>query len=180
MGPDWSGLSHVPIHEPITVIGVKYDEWRRLINVVQSVWAGNREREEEMLAWQQEGWQMDVGLLKITDDILPTFRRFGYLLMVQEGPEAAQRRAGRSRKVAFTLPQTQHHKTSYLAFSRQNGQMGSGAPGGPYGAEAGLQSKFRFLLDLHDRCAYPLKNNLLRFYQLDNLCYRFKDTFRYL
>lgn len=32
MGPDWSGLSHVPIHEPITVIGVKHDEWRRLMS----------------------------------------------------------------------------------------------------------------------------------------------------
>lgn len=45
VGPDWSGLSYVPIHEPIKVIrAVKHDEWLSLINAMQSKWAGSRER----------------------------------------------------------------------------------------------------------------------------------------
>ena len=50
IGPDWSGLSHVPIQEPIKVTrGVKHDEWLSLINVIQSTWAGSRERERKTL-----------------------------------------------------------------------------------------------------------------------------------
>lgn len=65
IGPDWSGLSHVPIHEPIKVTrGVKHDEWLSLINVIQSKWAGSREKEGKMLVQLPEGGWMDMGLLK--------------------------------------------------------------------------------------------------------------------
>lgn len=65
IGPDWSGLSQVLLHEPNTVNQeVKHDEWLCLMNVIQSTGAGSGERERKTLVWLPEGGRMDIGIPK--------------------------------------------------------------------------------------------------------------------
>lgn len=65
IGPDWSGVSHVLVHDPDTVHQeVKRDGWLSLMNVIQSTGAGSGEREREILVWVPEGGRMDVGIPK--------------------------------------------------------------------------------------------------------------------
>lgn len=90
---------------------------------------------------------MDVGLLKITDDIiLPTFSSqfkkvwitLALVTCLWSRKDPRQLKEVQVEAGKWLLRCRGPSVTSYLAFSSQNGQMRSSAPGGRYEAEAGL------------------------------------------